>query len=111
MVLLDTQVLVWSLLASNKVSKAAHSAINRARNRDGLAISAMSLYELARMFERGRIHRRGSLEDSIQFFVEGISIRPLTLEVAALAAQFPLDFPGDPGDRIIAATARAANES
>jgi PIN domain nuclease of toxin-antitoxin system len=29
------------------------------------------------------------------------------LEVAALAAQFPDDFPRDPADRLIAATARA----
>jgi PIN domain nuclease of toxin-antitoxin system len=41
--------------------------------------------------------------------VEGasVSIKPITLEVAALATQFPEDFPHDPADRLIAATARA----
>lgn len=34
-------------------------------------------------------------------------VLPITLEVAALAAQFPEDFPRDPADRLIAATARA----
>jgi PIN domain nuclease of toxin-antitoxin system len=31
----------------------------------------------------------------------------LSPEIAALAFQFPTDFPSDPADRIIAATARA----
>ena len=37
----------------------------------------------------------------------GLTVLELTPEIAALAAQFPRDFPGDPADRIIAATARA----
>jgi PIN domain nuclease of toxin-antitoxin system len=37
----------------------------------------------------------------------GVTIKPITPEVAALAAQFPEDFPHDPADRLIAATARA----
>ena len=32
---------------------------------------------------------------------------PITLEIAALAAKFPLDYSRDPGDRLIGATARA----
>jgi PIN domain nuclease of toxin-antitoxin system len=34
-------------------------------------------------------------------------VRPITPEIAALAAQFPDSYPGDPGDRLIGATARA----
>jgi PIN domain nuclease of toxin-antitoxin system len=34
-------------------------------------------------------------------------VRPITLEIAALAAQFPNDYSRDPSDRIIGATARA----
>ena len=34
-------------------------------------------------------------------------VRPITSEIAALAAQFPDDFPRDPADRLISATARA----
>jgi len=39
--------------------------------------------------------------------VEGVSVRPLTPEIAALATQFPDDYPRDPADRLIGATARA----
>jgi PIN domain nuclease of toxin-antitoxin system len=37
----------------------------------------------------------------------GLTVLEITAEVAVLAAQFPADFPGDPADRLIAATARA----
>jgi PIN domain nuclease of toxin-antitoxin system len=36
-----------------------------------------------------------------------VTILPITLEIAALAAQFPADYPSDPSDRLIGATARA----
>jgi PIN domain nuclease of toxin-antitoxin system len=39
--------------------------------------------------------------------VEGVSVRPITPEIAALATQFPDDYPRDPADRLIGATARA----
>ena len=34
-------------------------------------------------------------------------MRPITPEIAALATQFPADYPRDPADRLIGATARA----
>ena len=107
MILLDTQALIWAQIEPRKLSKTARSAIDRAGKRGGMAISAFSLYELAQLLERGRINLRGGLESSIQFFAEGLTIRPITLEIAAVAVQFPPDFPRDPADRIIAATARA----
>jgi PIN domain nuclease of toxin-antitoxin system len=38
---------------------------------------------------------------------EGVVIKPVTAEIAAISAQFPSDFPRDPADRLIAATARS----
>ena len=49
MILLDTHVLVWAGLARRKLSRVAESAIRRAEARGGLAISAVSLLELARL--------------------------------------------------------------
>ena len=37
----------------------------------------------------------------------GATLKPITLGVAAFATLFPEDFPHDPADRFIAATARA----
>jgi PIN domain nuclease of toxin-antitoxin system len=38
---------------------------------------------------------------------EGITVRPITPEIAALSTQFPDVYPRDPSDRLIGATARA----
>ena len=61
------------------------------------------------MFARGRLAPRGSVEASVRTFFEeaGAEVKPITTEIAALATQFPEDFPHDPADRLIAATARA----
>ncbi len=107
--LLDTQVLVWSQVNQRQLTKAAVSAMQRARKRGDLAVSVFTLYEVAGMMERGRLDRRGSIETSLRYFTDGIAVKPITLEIAALAVEFPQDFPRDPGDRIIAATARVEN--
>ena len=46
-------------------------------------------------------------KSSIRQLLEDVTIRPITCEIAALAAQFPDDYPRDPGERLIGATARA----
>ena len=109
MILLDTHVVAWMNGNSRKLSRAALSAIRRSERSDGLAISAISLVELARMVATNRIDPMGSMEETLTKLVEGIAIRPITLEIAADSVYFPPDFPPDPADRTIAATARAEN--
>ena len=107
MILLDTHVLFWAVDDSKVLSRAAASAIRRARNSDGVAVSAISVWELALLFSRGKIQGYGTIESSVRLLLEGVLIRPITPEIAVLATQFPDDFPHDPADRIIGATARA----
>jgi PIN domain nuclease of toxin-antitoxin system len=106
-ILLDTHALVWAVAAPNRLSRTAEAAIRRARAKDGVAISAITLWELANLVARGRIQAYGTVEASLRLLSEGVTIRPLTAEIAALATQFPDDYPRDPADRIIGATARA----
>jgi PIN domain nuclease of toxin-antitoxin system len=47
------------------------------------------------------------VENSVNRLIEGVTIKPITPEIAALATQFPNDYPHDPADRLIGATARA----
>lgn len=109
MILLDTPVLAWLVAGPSQLSPKAASAIRRARANQGIAIAAISLWELALLFSRGRLRAPGTIEASVRWVVEGaaVSVKPITLEVAALATQFPEDFSHDPADRLIAATARA----
>ena len=107
MILLDTHVLVWAADGSDRLSRTAASEIRRARRGGGLAISAMSLWELAFLLTRGRIQMYGTIESSMRLLIEDVTVLPITPEIASLAAQFPDDYPADPGDRLIGATARA----
>lgn len=107
MILLDTHVLVWMVGEPTRLSRAARAAIRAAQQRGGVAVSAITLWELASLVARGRIQAYGTVDASVRLLIEGVIVKPITPEVAALAVQFPDDFPKDPADRLIAATARA----
>jgi PIN domain nuclease of toxin-antitoxin system len=106
-ILLDTHVLVWATEDSKRLSRAAASEIRRARRQGGIAVSAITTWELALLLARGSIQAYGTIETSVSLLLEDVTIRPITPEIAALATQFPKDYPRDPADRIIGATARA----
>jgi len=106
MILLDTHTLVWAVAESKRLSRAAAAAIRRARTEDGVAIAAITLWEVAVLLASGRIQAYGTVEVSVRLLVEGVIIKPLTTEIAALATQFSDDYPRDPADRLIGATAR-----
>jgi PIN domain nuclease of toxin-antitoxin system len=107
LILLDTHVLFWAADDSKFLSRPAASAIRRARQQGGIAISTITIWELASLLARGRIRRYGTLESSLDLLLEGVTVLPITREIATLAAQFPRDYSGDPADRIIGGTARA----
>jgi PIN domain nuclease of toxin-antitoxin system len=109
LILLDTHVLVWAMTEPQRLSRVAASALRRGRIGGGLGIAAITLWEIALLFSRGNLRAPGTVEDSIQALLDssGVSVRPLTPTIAALATQFPEDYPHDPSDRLIGATARA----
>jgi PIN domain nuclease of toxin-antitoxin system len=109
MILLDTHVLVWLVGQPEKLSRAAASAIRRSRSSDGLSIADVSVWELAFLFARGALQSHGTVESAVRTLLDrsGVTVKTITSEIAALATQFPNDYPRDPIDRIIGATARA----
>lgn len=60
------------------------------------------------MMARGRVTPHGTPEAWLGALVErsAVVVRDVTPGVAVLAAGFSNEFPGDPADRLIAATAR-----
>lgn len=109
MILLDTQVLVWLVAQPQRLSPRAASAIRRAHKSDGLGIASITLWELGMLFARGRLRTSGTIEASVRLVTDsaGVIVKPITSAIAALATQFPADYPADPADRLIGATARA----
>lgn len=105
MILLDTHALIWLSAHPEKLSGPAASAIRRATRGGGLAISDISLWELACLVVNGEIELTGTLEATIDQLTARFSVLPITPKIAAQASQFGREYPYDPGDRIIGATA------
>jgi PIN domain nuclease of toxin-antitoxin system len=104
-ILLDTHVLVWMASDPKRLSKKARAAIRRERKKTGVAIAAITLWELAWLAENGRIQVTGSVESFVRETASRVIVAPITPEIAAFAVQLPSSFPKDPADRLIAATA------
>jgi|SRR5580698_653849 PIN domain nuclease of toxin-antitoxin system len=107
LILLDSHVLAWTVADSKRLSRAAVSEIRRARRGGGLAISAITLWELSWLLYRGKLQSYGSTESTLRSMTEGVTVLPITPEIAVLATQFPETYPSDPSDRLIGATARS----
>jgi PIN domain nuclease of toxin-antitoxin system len=106
-IVLDTHVLVWLTSEPARLSKAADSAIRRARRAGGVAISAITLWELAWMVTHGRLQATGTVEAYLDDLSSRFVVLPITARIAALANQFAADYSSDPCDRLIGATALA----
>jgi PIN domain nuclease of toxin-antitoxin system len=105
-ILVDTHVVVWLALDQTQLSKNARAAIDDARrNGDGLAISDISLLELATLSNKGRIR----LDISLESFLREVEARFIILAISGRACVralgLPATYPKDPADRIIGATA------
>ncbi len=106
MILLDTHVVIWLADDVTRISKKAEAAIVRARqDGDGLAISAVTLLELAMLSSKGRIQLKISLESFMNNVEARFLVLPITGRICVQAFDLPTNYPKDPMDRIIGATA------
>lgn len=107
MILLDTHVLIWLASDPAKLSKKATDAIRQSARTGGIAISAMTLWELAWLATHHRLQILGTVEAFVEKISSRTAIRPITTKVAVLANQLPSNYSSDPCDRLIGATALA----
>jgi PIN domain nuclease of toxin-antitoxin system len=106
MILLDTHVVLWLTTAPTNLSGKAKSAIEEARkNGDGLAISDITLLELATLATKGRIQVGISLESFLREIEARFVVLPISGRACARAMGLPTGYPKDPADRVIGATA------
>jgi PIN domain nuclease of toxin-antitoxin system len=105
-ILVDTHVVVWLAFDQDQISRKARTAIDDARkNADGLAISDITLLELATLASKGRIRLNISLESFLQEVESRFVVLPISGRACARAMGLPATYPKDPADRIIGATA------
>lgn len=105
MIFLDTHTWYWWLAIPERLSERAKSAIDRASS---IGVSVMSCYELVVLVQRKRI----AIDRAADTWVRQALAAPGTVVVdvhpalAVAAAQLGPEFPGDPFDRVIYASAR-----
>jgi PIN domain nuclease of toxin-antitoxin system len=105
-ILVDTHVVAWLAFDQGQLSKKARAAIDDARqNGDGLAISDITLLELATLASRGRIRLDLSLESFLREVEARFVVLPISGRACVRALELPAAYPKDPDDRIIGATA------
>jgi PIN domain nuclease of toxin-antitoxin system len=107
LILLDTHVLIWMSSDPKRLSRIAHQAIREARQTTGIAVAGITLWELAWLAENRRIFVSSSVESFVRETVSRVAVKPMTAEITAAAVRLPGNFPKDPADRIITATALA----
>jgi PIN domain nuclease of toxin-antitoxin system len=105
-ILVDTHVVVWLAFDQAQLSKNARAAIDDARrNSDGLAISDITLLELATLASKGRLRLNISLESFLREIEARFTVLPISGRACVRALGLPAAYPKDPADRIIAGTA------
>lgn len=106
LILVDTHVVLWLALEPDRVSKNARAAIDDSRETgDGLAVSGITLLEIATAYGRGRVRLVVSLESFLRDVEERFVVLPITGRACARTLTLPADYPKDPADRVIGATA------
>ena len=107
MIVLDTHIWIWWVHGSDRLTQTQLDVIEA--NEDGvIGVSAISLWEIAKLVENGRLELPVSLE---KWFAQalnypGVQIIELTPEIATESTRLPGEFHRDPADQIIVATAR-----
>lgn len=104
MIVVDTHAWLWWVSEPGRLGKGARRSLEAAKR---IGVPAICCLEVATLVNRGRITLdRPALEwmrDALGS--RGVDLLPLTPAVAVKAADLPANFPGDPADRIITATA------
>jgi len=107
-ILLDTHVLIWLLADSKRISAPGHAAIARERKEsNSVAISAVTLLEIAVLTRKQRIFFGTKLDALLADIDANFLILPIGSHNCRRLIELPPDYPSDPVDQMIGATALA----
>ena len=106
--LVDTHILIWLAEGTAELESSSVARLEDVTRADGLAVSAISFWEVAMLQERQRItlslpvRRWREIVLETSGFIEAL----LTGEIAIESVNLPGTFHHDPADRMLVATAR-----
>ncbi|HVN06463.1 MAG TPA: type II toxin-antitoxin system VapC family toxin [Bryobacteraceae bacterium] len=107
--LLDTHCWVWLQSGElQRFSTGSVAAIERAAQSGLLRVSVISVWEIALLESKGRVQMHMDCMEWVRRALEtpGLTLVPLTPEIAVESTRLPGEFHADPADRILVATAR-----
>ncbi|WP_420615716.1 type II toxin-antitoxin system VapC family toxin [Candidatus Palauibacter sp.] len=106
--LLDTHILIWWLNDVSRLSPEQREVIESASADSPLLVSDISLWEIATLYDLGRIRLTIPLREWLDKAVAPPLVRRqgISPAIATELAALPDSFHRDPADRILVATAR-----
>ena len=105
---LDTHAWIWWVTKDRRLSVKARSLIETSAPKQGVWISAMSIWEIAKKVEKNQL----TLDRSLRLWLaaalnrQGLYVAELTQDILIDSCELPRPFHGDPADQIIVATVR-----
>jgi PIN domain nuclease of toxin-antitoxin system len=108
LILLDTHIWVWWVNGSESLSR-RQTELLQEHEGDGLGVSVISCWEVAKLVEKNRLQLGVDLSQWIAdaSAYPGVQLLPLTPQIAIDSTRLPGEFHNDPADQIIVATARS----
>lgn len=107
--LLDTHVWIWALEGNTReLGAAAQDAIGEGGATGRVLVSAISCWEVGMLEAKGRIRFTIEVGEWMRRALQapGVTLAPLTSDIALDSSRLPGTVHGDPADRILIATAR-----
>ena len=109
LLLLDTHCWIWLQSGQlDQLTRATAERIRSAAEAGLLRISVISVWEIALLEAKGRVRINMDCLEWVREALKtpGLSLVPLTPEIAVDSTRLPGELHGDPADRILLATAR-----
>lgn len=107
MIILDTHIWIWWVYNDAKLTEKQIEII-KAHEGDGLGISIISCWEIAKLVEKSRLVLHCPIDEWLETALNypGVKLIELTPSIIVESTQLPGDFHNDPADQMIVATAR-----
>ena len=105
---LDTHAWIWWATKDRRLSAKARKLIETVAPKQGVWISAISIWEVAKKVEKNQLALDRSLKRWLDAALSrpGLYVAELTQDILIESCELPKPFHGDPADQMIAATVR-----
>jgi PIN domain nuclease of toxin-antitoxin system len=107
-VVLDTHIILWSLLSPENISAEIKKTIAKAQENENLFISSITLWEIAMLIKKRRINVYERSSDFLESIVniDGLKVIQINAGIASESVMLPGNFSSDPADCLIIASTR-----